>query len=184
MYKKILFFLILAFPVLCSGQYILGLHTTMDDSYREWVVEIEIDSLTVEEGNLELTWGLSNDFTAWQYDIAEVSGEIIQKYQNNPTYWELKSDSGIVTIKQTWRNDPTLWVITKGDLSFSIRTANRNILDEWYLTDNEMGEFIIYTEHSGDARDWLVEDYMHDHIPIEMRIAATFIVIYTSSPKF
>ena len=166
-----------------DAQYIVAINTENDDSFRQWNVELEIDSTTFITGNLGLTWGLGDDFTAWQYSIGEFDGEIVQKFPNNPAFWELRQDGEIVTITRTWPNDPTQWKIKLGDKQFTIKSKYGNTLDQWENREPTNGDLIIYTEREGDARDWIIEDYMNDDIPFVMRMAAVFISIYSSSPK-
>jgi len=167
----------------CDAQYLLGFHTENNDSFREWMVEVEIDSLTTVEGKLELTWGIGDDFTSWRYSIGDKDGEIDQKYGNNDGYWELKQDGEVVSITRTWPNDPSQWKVKYNGQKITIKTKFGNTLDEWENRNTKKGDLIIYTEREGDPRDWIIEDYMNDDIPFSMRMAATFIAIYSSSPK-
>lgn len=162
-----------------DAQYLLGFHTENDDLLGEWVVEVEIDSTTIIEGSLELTYGLGSDTKEWQYSIGDFDGDILQKFKNDPTLWELRSDGETVTIKQTWRNDPTEWKITKGDQSMTIKSINGNNVDEWAVSDKNIGDFVIFTDRRGDPRDWIIDDYMNDVIPFDMRLAAGFIAVYS-----
>ncbi len=166
-----------------QAQYIIAFHTENNDSFRVWNVEIEVDSITIIEGQLELTWGLSDDFTAWQYSIGDIDGDIVQKYDNNPGFWELRQGSDIVSITRTWPNDPTSWKIKLGKQQFTIKSKYGNTVDEWQNREADRGDLIIYSENEGDPRDWLIDDYMNDDIPFSMRMAAVFISIYSSSPK-
>jgi hypothetical protein len=182
--KKLIIFLFAFFAIVqLSAQYIIAFHTENNDSFREWIIEVEIDSMTVIEGELELTWGIGNDFSSWQYSIGEIDGEIIQKYDNNPSFWELRQGSDIVSMTRTWPNDPTSWKIKMGKQSFTIKSKFGNTVDEWENRETDKGDLIIYTEREGDPRDWLVDDYMNDEISLSMRMAATFIAIFSSTPK-
>lgn len=175
-------FAILTFGQL-NAQYIVAFNTENDDSFREWSIEVEIDSTTFITGDLDLTWGLEDDFSAWQYSIGEFDGEIVQKFANNPAFWELRQDGEVVTITRTWPNDPTQWKIKLDNSQFIIKTKYGSILDQWQNRETSNGYLIIYTEREGDARDWLIEDFMNEDIPFIMRLAAVFIAIYSSSPK-
>ena len=166
-----------------QAQYILAFHTEDNDSFREWNIEVELDSVTVIEGDISLTWSLDDDFTAWQYSIGDFDGDIVQKYKNNPAFWELRQGSDVVSITRTWPNDPTSWKIKMGKEQFTIKSKYGNTVDEWLNKETKKGDLIIYTEHEGDPRDWLVDDYMNDDIPFCMRMAAVFISIYSSTPK-
>lgn len=179
-------FTILFFLFLCSNsqaQYITEFHSEHNDSFREWNVVLEIDSTTIIEGQLSLTWGLGDDFTDWQYSIGDFDGNIVQKYRNNPAFWELRQGSEIISITRTWPNDPTSWKIKSGKLQITIKSVHGNTVDEWQNRNPANGDLIILTETEGDPRDWLIDDYMNDTFPFTMRMAAVFISIYSSCPK-
>lgn len=174
--------LMLAFPFLLNGQYFLELHSESNNSFREWEFLMEKDSTEVE-GDLELTWGLNNDFTQWQYRVDELYGEISQKFNNNPGIWELRSEGKIITIRQVWPGDASEWKISYDERSFVIRAVYSHRFDEWSVVGNNYGELAMYTEIQGDIRDWIVSDYMIDSITFEERMAAIFIALYSSTPK-
>ena len=176
-------FFLLFLPFILRGQYVLELHSEADDSFREWEIILEKDSTEIE-GTLRLTWGIDNDWSDWQYSIEELDGEISQKFNNNPGLWELRSDNKIVTISQVWPGDPTEWKIQCEGRKFTIRTIYSNQLDEWTLGEQALGELVVYTETQGDPRDWIVSDYMLDQFSFEERMAAVFIALFTSIPKF
>jgi len=168
----------------CScGQFLLGLHSEFDDSYRSWGIVAEYDSTTQVEGTLEITWTLDDDFSEWHYELGEISGEIRQKYLNNPSLWELRQGSEVVIIKQKWPGDFSEWIVSSDSASFTIKTRFGNIVDEWRHVSDRYGELMIYTETPGDARDWQIEDFMEESIPFSMRMGAVFISIFTSVPK-
>lgn len=169
-------------PVFLQGQYFLEFHTESDNSFREWEIILENDSTEIE-GSLELIWGLNNDFTQWQYRIADQDGEISQKFANNSGLWELRSGGKVVTIRQTWPGDISEWKISHEDRSFDFQVVNQNYLDEWHIPDEKLGELVIYTENMGDPRDWIIIDYTIDSITFEERMAAIFIAIFSSTPK-
>ncbi|MDF1694292.1 MAG: hypothetical protein P1U56_00580 [Saprospiraceae bacterium] len=141
-----------------------------------------MDSLEID-GELELVWGIGNDFTEWRYQIEDFEGTIKQTYKNNPSFWELRSDELSVSIKQVWPGDPTEWKISTKERSFTIKTLYGNRLDEWILKEREYGELVLYSEHPTDPRDWIITDYMIETITLEERMAAIFIALYSSTPR-
>jgi len=175
--------LLVIIPILLNGQYLLELHSEYDNSFREWEILLELDSTEIE-GNLELTWGIGNDFTEWRYRIGDLDGEIAQKFNSNPGLWELRSEGEVVTIQQVWPGDISEWKISKGDRSFKFRIVYPNRLDEWSIVGDKLGELVLYTENIGDPRDWIVSDYTVDSVSFEERLAAIFIGLYTSIPKY
>jgi hypothetical protein len=170
-------------PYVLLGQYFLELHAESDHSFREWEILLEKDS-TELEGQLSLTWAINNDFSQWQYSIGDRYGEISQKFRNNPGFWELRSEGEIVTIMQVWPGDITEWKISRRSNTFVFKTIHPNRLDEWSIPGNEYGEFIFYTETLGDPRDWIVSDYTIAAVTFEERLAAIFIALYSSIPKY
>lgn len=176
------FFLILS-PFVLRAQFFLELHAESDHSFRAWEIVLENDSIVIY-GNLELTWGLNNDFTEWQYRVDDKFGEIIQKFHNNPGLWELRSEGKVVSIRQVWPGDNGEWKISCGENAFTFRTIYSNQLDDWSIKETEYGKLILYTESQGDPRDWIVEDYMLESISFEERMAAVFIGIFSSIPKY
>ena len=182
MKRVIQVFICLFIPFCLNGQYFLEFHSVSDDSFGEWEILLEVDSMEIE-GELRLAWGMSNDFSEWQYRVDELYGEISQKFKNNPGFWELRSEDKIVTIKQVWRGDPTEWKISYNKRSFTFRSVYSNQLDEWSNVEQEFGELTIFTETQGDPRDWIIRDFMADEITFEERMASLFIGLITSMPK-
>ncbi len=182
--NRILYILIgIVWPYMLNAQYFLELHSESDNSFREWEILLENDSIEIE-GDLELTWSIDNDFTQWQYRIEDLFGEISQKFSNNPGFWELRSEGRVVTIRQVWPGDITEWKISHKDQSFIFKVVYPNRLDEWSITDEKFGELVLYTERIGDPRDWIISDYTIESITFEERLAAIFIGLYSSIPKF
>ncbi len=170
-------------PIFLNGQYFLELHSESDNSFREWEIILENDSTEIE-GHLELTWGIENDFTQWQYRVEDRYGEIAQKFKNNPGFWELTSEDKVVTIRQVWSGDISEWRISHKDRSFTFRVVYPNQLDEWSITNDKYGELVLYTDRIGDPRDWIVADYTIEAITFEERMAAIFIAMFSSIPKY
>ena len=175
--------ILLIAPFMLSGQYLMELHSEADNSFREWEILLEKDSTEIE-GELELTWGLGNDFTQWQYRVDDLDGEIALKFKNNPGLWELRSEGKVVTIRQVWPGDISEWKISNGDRSFVFKVVYPNRLDEWSIVGDKLGELVMYTENVGDPRDWIISDYTIDDVSFEERMAAIFIGLYSSTPKY
>jgi len=177
-----IFSLVIA-PIILNGQYFLELHSESDNSFREWEILLENDSTEVE-GSLELTWGINNDFSQWHYRIDDLYGEIALKFKNNPGFWELTSEDKVVTIRQVWPGDFSEWKISHMDRSFTFKVVYPHQLDEWAMPNDKYGELVLYTESVGDPRDWIISDYTIESITFEERMAAIFIALYSSTPKY
>jgi len=184
MIRIVFHLLLLCFvPIRMQAQYFLEANIAYSDSFREWNIIMEKDSQELE-GRLELTWAFRGDFTEWRYDLGNNRGDITQKFANNPGLWELRSENRVVSMRQVWPGDPTEWKIECEGRSFVFLTAQAGILDEWILKTDKYGELVLYTDRIGDPRDWLIADYMDIMISLEERLAAIFIGLYTSTPKF
>lgn len=178
-YIVLLYALFASLPIMT--QSVLSVHTEWDDSYREWkIVAMEEDSTEVE-GQLNITWGLNNDFTSYDFRIGEHSGTIKQVFGNDPTNWELRMGSEVVSIRQVWRHDLRQWKIRHRTKTLRIATRYGNTFEEW--SSQSYGKVFVYTEWTGDTRDWIVEDYLTRDVPFSMKIAAVFAVIHASTPK-
>ena len=180
--RRIYFTVIIALsPMLLLGQYFLELHSEYDDSFREWEIILEQDSTEIE-GTLELSWGIKNDFTQWQYRVGDLYGEINQKFNNNAGLWELRSEGKVVTMRQVWPGDKSEWKISYDGRTFVFRTSHPSRYDEWSFGDDKMGELILYTDIAMDPRDWIISDYTIEAITFEERMAAIFVGLYSSIP--
>lgn len=181
--KYILYvWVLMMFPMCGNSQYLLGASTTWSDSFTEWELFIEVNDEVVE-GELETIFGLGKNLDDWKYDVGRERGTIKKKFSSDEGNWELLSDDQTVSIRQVWPSDPSEWRISNGDIQMTLKTKWTNSGDEWLVTTSDVGDFIIYSEYKGDPRDWLIEDYMIDQIPFEMRMAATFITLYVTMPK-
>jgi len=166
------------------GQYIAGLHTDWDDSFKEWNIVVGDSDTTFIEGDLDLTWGNDENFKSYTFRIGEDFGEIKQVFTNSPTNWELRMGSELVSIRSVWPSDPREWKVSNDSISIVISTRYPNVFDEWIVKDDRHGEYYMYTDIPGDVRDWIIEDYMDLSVPYSIRIGAAFIAVYMSSPKF
>lgn len=182
MRKNYFLFLLFLLAHEIDAQFLMGFHTEYNDSFRSWEIEAEIDSSTILEGELGLTWGMDNDFTSWNYSVGDYYGEISQKWNNNPELWQLRQEGVVVIMKTQWPGDIRSWKISSDTNSIIIQTRFGNFVDDWYIKTDD-GEFEVFTGEVGDPRSWIVNDYMPDHITFPMRMAAAFIAIYSSIPK-
>lgn len=178
-YLMLLFSVLVSFQV--EAQSILSVHTEWDDSYREWKIIAMEDDSTEIEGELDITWELNDDFTSYDFRIGEYYGTIKQVFANDPKNWELRMGGEVVSIRQVWSNDLREWKIRYRKKALRIATRYGNTFEEW--SSRNYGNFFVYTEWSGDTRDWIVEDYLARDIPFSMKIAAVFAVIHASTPK-
>lgn len=181
--KSLFSLLFVFFSLSLSGQYLVSMHTQWDDTFREWnVILAENDSTTIE-GDIDIIWDLNNDFTSYTFRIGEHYGEIRQVFKNKDNHWELRMLDEVVNIRKVWFDDPREWTIKTDTFSFRIKSKYGNVLDDWTITDSPHGEYEMYSEVIGDARDWTIEDYLADDVPLSVRLALAFVVVHASSPK-
>ncbi len=177
---QIQFFLFVFLPVFMSAQGITGIGTRWADEFREWVILSEEEEI----GDLRMRWQNPNDWSQWDYRIGEVTGTIEQKWKDNPNEWEVRGENEIATARTLVRGDFREWRITNNQNQLTIRTRYGNIADEWELRSTSHGNFEMLTVWEGDPREWVIIDELDAEIPLTMRMALIFVVIYNSSPKF
>ena len=162
------------------AQQITGIGTVWANDLREWVLLSEEDEI----GELRMRWRNQNDWTNWDYRIGEITGTIEQKWRDDPNEWEIRGDNEIATARTIWKNKFREWRITNNDLQLTIRTRYGNIADEWETITSDYGYFEMLTVWEGDPREWVIIDELDQNIPLSMRMALIFVVMYNSTgPK-
>ena len=179
---------LLGIAPMCFAQTISTVSSRWGDSFVEWDIYSAPASEDEDEtlyGELKLRWlNFKDDFSEWTYELGDQRGTIRQKWKNDPTQWELRTYEGdIITMKAPWSNDLHEWRITDNTLSLTLKSRWTNQLDEWLVDDPQRGRFYLYTLHSGDPRDWAVEDKMNEEISEPMKMALIFLVIFHTTPK-
>ena len=180
--------LLLGATSLCFAQTISTVSSRWSNSFVEWDIfaapEYEGEE-EIEYGELKLRWlNFKDDFSEWNYELGDQQGTIRQKWKNDPTLWELRTYTGdVITMKAPWSNDMNEWRITDNTLSLTLKSRWTNQLDEWIVDDTNRGRFYLYTLHSGDPRDWAIEDKLNEEVSEPMKMAIIFLVIYHTTPK-
>lgn len=136
-------------------------------------------------GELKLRWlNVKDDYSEWTYELGGQRGTIRQKWKEDPTQWELRTyDGDVITMKAPWSNDLIEWRVTDNNLSLTLKSRWTNQLDEWLVEDPRRGRFYLYTLHSGDPRDWAIEDDLNEEVSESMKMALVFLVVFQSMPK-
>jgi hypothetical protein len=178
------------------AQPITGVSTQWSDSFVAWdlftaeIIEPETDSTDaeVEEvkiGEIKQRWlHTKEDWTEWDLSINDRQGTIRLKWKNDPSSWELRTfDGDIVTMKTIWTSDVSQWRITNGDISLDFRSRYTSDFGEWNVMDKKYGSFRVAVQYTNDPRDWVITDQLNEEIPVSLKVAMIFVVIYHSSPK-
>lgn len=177
---ELLVFVFFSHVNVANAQEIYSLHTEYDDSFKSWLITTDDEF----EGTLELQWPLRNDWTEWEFDIADQSGTIRQKWKNDPTNWELRCNGKTIEMRTVWSGEFTEWNIrTDTGKRLRFRAKWPSTPDEWQLKSSESDEFVVYAEYERDPRDWIVINDFGENLSFETRLAMIFIAIYHSSPK-
>ena len=161
------------------GQSITGLETKWNDSFREWVIYTEGDSI---EGSLDIIWKLNDDWTEWQFELGAFSGQAKLGF-NDPNYWEFRSGNDLVTARTVWSQDFSEWRCTDGTHIIRLRSKYQDLPAIWYSEGEEYGYIDIYREYEQDPRVWLVEDHLDPDISELFRIALVFLAVFHSTPR-
>ncbi len=177
---KYTYIFILLFPLCARGQYLIGISTVWNDSFKEWTLIAEEES---DDGKLEMRWQLRNDWSEWDFDFAGVRGEIFLKRENDNQHWQARGNGDVVNARTVWPGDRSEWQVSYQDIDLTIRTVIRDIADEWVVEDRRYGTFLVYTDWEGDPRDWIIEDNLSEDIPHLMKIMLVHVVLMQSIPR-
>jgi hypothetical protein len=181
MYKLFSLILFISIAVVPGfGQRITAIENTWPDSFKEWTLYTEGDSL---EGSWEMLWQLENDWSEWTFELGDLRGQIKQKF-NNPGFWEFRAGDEIVTAKILWAGDFGEWRFSDGTHIIKLKSKYYDIPWLWFSKGEDFGYIDIYREYENDPKLWLVEDFLSEEISTLYRIAMIFISIYHSSPKY
>jgi len=161
----------------------LAVSSSFDHSAREWQMFYYDFSADIEQrATMYLKWPFKNDWTEWSIDIGDEIFNIKQRYRMAALQFELISAERTVSIRQKWLGDNNEWLISFDKTSLKWQTDTPNNLELWYMEDGE--EYLdMWTSYPGDSRDWIIEDRFNA-LPKEVKLAAVFITIYLTTPKY
>ena len=211
MLKNAILTLFFTLPLCMQAQNISSIRTRSMDTFVEWdlfqfaeeeepdstivLTEEELEEAAQEEetndvkeefaGFMRLRWVHKEDWKDWEYEFGSERGSIRQKWDNDPTQWELRNYNGdIVTMRQLWPNDQSQWTVTDNEHSFTFRSKWANMGDEWITSGSDQyGSFYLYTLFEGDPRDWAIDDKLIEEISPGIRMAFVFLATFVTSPK-
>ena len=178
-----LYLLVLGLFVLQSvdAQTIESFHSEWDDRFSEWNIAFFDEE---DAGSMSLKWRLRDDWTGWNFELLEKSGQIRLKWSDDPNLWELICEGQVVTARSKRRNDFLERRVSDGNHQLTFWSRFRNDMSEWELRDTmTFGDFRIYMEWQGDPRDWIVIDETNGALSQEIRLMCSFLAIYHSIPK-
>jgi hypothetical protein len=198
-FKKFALPCLLLFATLAiSAQRLSSVRTQWSDSFAAWELytfvpdTTAVDSTAVEEeleeeqvGTLQQRWlNVRDDWTEWDFTLADQSGTVKIKWKNDPSQWELRSfDGEVVTMQPVWRGDFSEWRVSNNEVTLDMKSRYTTQADEWLLSSTRHGTFNVYTLRRGDPRDWAVDDQLDDEVPATLKLALVFVAIYNSVPK-
>ncbi len=177
------------------AQTLSGVSTRWSDSFVEWQVFAWPETTGDEEeqekpdeiqvGEFRQRWGaLRDDWSEWDYELFGERGAIRVKWKDDPTHWELRSETGqIVTMRTTWGKNLNDWRVTDNDIALSLRSRWTNQFDEWLVDDRDRGSFEMRTLRRGDPRDWDIDERLSEEVSLPMKTALIFLVFFHSTPK-
>jgi hypothetical protein len=178
--KKLLFLLFSLHISLSQAQILTGISARYNDAFVDWDIYTDNDD---EQGSLTMTWQKPDDWTQWTYRIGDKSGTIKTKWIRDISLWEVRGDNKIITIQMMWANDPRSWRITDNTMSIDVKSRLGMDFQEWNVDEGKRGKLNIFMDKYNDPRDWNIEDELDESIPLPMKIAILFIVMFNSVPK-
>ena len=163
-----------------AQETIIGLGSRWSDSFKEWNIATTHDD---EAGELRTTWAFRDDFSEWDFRLGDTTARIRQKWDHDPTFWEISSEGVTVSARTTWPRDVSSWRLSDGKHVITFKSKYNNQFDEWEVREETNGYFSVYTYYERDPRDWVVVDEMNEDISFALRLAMIFIAVYHGSPK-
>ena len=180
MKKTALLFLAMHVSLFLQAQVIVGVSARYDNSFREW--DIYDDSQSVI-GEFVQRWKQTGDFTEWDVRYADAVGSVRQKWKNDNSRWELRINDQTITMKMQYPNDPFHWIITDDDISLDYATKYAYKTEDWLVTSKGYGSFAMSEYYEQDPRDWEVFDELDDEVSQAIRLALAFTTIIVSAPQ-
>ena len=179
---KYAFFFLLAInlPVTVLAQYITGIGTRWSDDFSEWDILGESGG---QIGQLKARWPSQESWTEWDYRLGEISGQIKQKWSNDPNEWEIRGQNEVVTARTVWKDNFREWRVSDNRIQVTIQRKYGNTIDEWELKTRSHGTLSVQTRWNGDPREWEVYDELDDTISLPVRMALIFVVLANSMPQ-
>lgn len=162
------------------AQEIIGVSARYDDSYREWDIYDDSEAII---GEFVQRWQMNDNWKEWDLSFGDASGNIRQKWKNDPSRWELRLNGETITIKMRYPNDPNQWIITDDRVSIEYTTRFVNNPSEWHSVTDTYGKFDMVMVNEADPRDWEIFDNLKEDISPAMRLATIFITLMVSCPK-
>jgi hypothetical protein len=175
------FSLLFVMPLVGQAQILTGFSSRHSDAFVDW--DLYVDSLDGSAGNLTMTWQHPDDWTQWSYRIGEHSGNIRTKWQKDFNQWEFRGDGKVVSAQTIWSGNFREWRLTNNQFSIELRCKFGNQSNDWLVDDGKRGYFRAYTQIETDPRDWIVEDELDPSVPLAMKMALVYLVIFSSVPK-
>ena len=171
----------------CSPLYsqrIVALETKWNDSFKEWTIFTETDSLEGSlEGSLEMTWKLDDDWTEWRFELGDFYG-IAKQSLNDVNYWEFRAGNETMSARTIWSNDFSEWRCTDGTHIIKLKSRFRDAPLIWFSEGENYGYIDIFMEYEDDPTWWLIEDHLQPDISPLYRMGLIFLAIFHSTPKF
>lgn len=158
-----------------------GMHAEWDDKLTQWTI------YTVDEevdGEMNMVWEAINRIDEWDFSFEGVHGKIRQKLLGNKEQWEVRIGNEVVTILQQWPGDYGEWRITDNSRSIDFRLDRREDPYFWSLKQSDrFGKFQVYTEYTGDVRDWVIIDELDPNFNLALKMAMVFTPLIPLLPR-
>ena len=175
--------LLLVFTFFCQSilaQYLIGVGTRYNDSFREWTVHTDIEDYT---GKLELRWSFDDNWSTWDFRLGDTTATIRQKWNDDPNLWEIDCLGVRAVARTTWRGEFRQWKINDGVHQFNWQSRYGNVFNEWMVGSERNGWFSVYAYWEDDPREWVIVDELDEEVSLALRLAMVFITLHHSTPK-
>jgi hypothetical protein len=113
----------------------------------------------------------------WNYELYDSAGRIWNLFPAQYDNWRLQADTISISMQTVFRGRWPEWRISDGNISLTLRADGLSNPFYWIIEHPKYGSWEVYSYYELDPRDWEIQDELSDEVPVEMKIAASFLVI-------
>lgn len=157
------------------------LETEWTDSFVQWNLYANLDS-TNEVGAIDMVWLQQNDWSQWDIELGDYSGNVRSNIKGDFSDWTLRLGNEVVRIQQRWPNSWEEWRLSFQDQVYMLKTDDVVTNDYFILSLDRKTTMVIFTEFEGDYRTWILEQ--EEELSPGVKLAASFIALFSSVPHY
>lgn len=166
--------LLLFFSQVLIAQDVIALRMMFDHDPTQWEVLAETEE---DDGRLETFDQIDGRKMFWNYELYSAAGRIWNLFPGQYDNWRLQGDTISISMQTVFQGRWPEWRLSDGDITLTLRAAHLSNPFYWTMDHPTHGKWEMYSYYEQDARDWEIIDELSETVPVEMKIAACFIVM-------